>query len=223
MVFLVLVGRRAAAARAVAVFLATVVVGFLLVPASAADYWTHTVWDAGRVGGIEYVRNQSVNGVLTRLLGEEPSTALWFAVAAPLAGAVLLLAAAVWRRGDRDVAVLLAAGSMLLASPISWDHHWVWAAPALLVLVRRAHPVLTGLWALPAPGGLPVPRSRGRGSRADLGVVAARPRRRLRVGAAGDRRSGRRSAGPRTTLIGATSGEARSSARTPWRDRRGVA
>ena len=44
-------------------------------------YWTHTVWDAGRVGGIEYVRNQSVNGVLTRLLGDEPSTALWFAVA----------------------------------------------------------------------------------------------------------------------------------------------
>ncbi|MBJ7359858.1 MAG: hypothetical protein JHD21_21080, partial [Nocardioides sp.] len=96
----------------------------------------------------EYVRNQSVNGVLTRLLGEEPSTALWVAVAAPLAAAVLLLAAAVWRRGDRDVAVLLAAGSMLLASPISWDHHWVWTAPAVLVLARRGHPVLAGAWAL---------------------------------------------------------------------------
>lgn len=147
-VFLVLVGRRAAALRAVAVFGAAVAVGFLLVPASATDYWTTTVWDAGRVGGIEYVRNQSVNGVLTRLLGEEPSTALWMAVAAPLALAVLLLAAAVWRRGDRDVGVLLAAGAMLLASPISWDHHWVWAAPALLVLARRAHPVLTGAWVL---------------------------------------------------------------------------
>lgn len=146
-VFLVLVGRRAAAARAVAVFVSTVLVGLLLVPTSAVDYWTHTVWDAGRVGGIEFVRNQSVNGVLMRLLGQEPPTALWLAVAAPLAVAVLLLAAAVWRRGDRDVAVLLAAGSMLLASPISWDHHWVWAAPALLVLARRARPVLTGLWA----------------------------------------------------------------------------
>ena len=123
-------------------------VGLLLVPVSATDYWTHTVWDAGRVGGIEYVRNQSVNGVLTRLLGEEPSTGLWLAVAGPLAAVVLLLAAAVWRRGERDVAVLLAAGSMLLASPISWDHHWVWAAPALLVLARRAHPVLTGAWVL---------------------------------------------------------------------------
>jgi alpha-1,2-mannosyltransferase len=147
-VLLVLVGRPAAAARAVAVFSSTVVVGFLLVPASAADYWTHTVWNAGRVGGVEYVRNQSVNGVLTRLLGGEPSTAVWLALAGVLAGAVLLLAAAVWRRGDRDVAVLLAAGSMLLASPISWDHHWVWAAPALLVLVPRAHPLLTGLWTL---------------------------------------------------------------------------
>ncbi|MBJ7359857.1 glycosyltransferase 87 family protein, partial [Nocardioides sp.] len=54
-VFLVLVGRRAAAFRAIAVFVATVLVGLLLLPASAADYWTHTVWDPGRVGGIEYV------------------------------------------------------------------------------------------------------------------------------------------------------------------------
>ena len=142
-----------------AVFVATVVIGYLAAPTSAHSYWTHAVWDAGRVGGVEYVRNQSVNGVLTRFLGEEPSTALWFAVAAPLAGLVLLLAAVVWRRGDRDVAVLLAAGSMLLASPISWDHHWVWGAPALLVLVRLAHPVLTAAVGLPAPGGLSLPRA----------------------------------------------------------------
>ena len=146
-VLLVLIGRRTAAVRAMAVFAATVLVGFVLVPSAATTYWTETVWDAGRVGGIEYVRNQSVLGTMTRLLGQEPSTALWLAFAAPVAGAVLVLAALAWRRGARDVAVCLAAGSMLLASPISWDHHWVWGAPALLVLARRAHPVVTVAWA----------------------------------------------------------------------------
>jgi alpha-1,2-mannosyltransferase len=145
---LLLIGRRTAAVRAMLAFAATVLVGFVLVPSSATTYWTETVWDPGRVGGVEYVRNQSALGTMTRLLGEEPSTPLWFAVAAPFAGALLVVAALTWRRGARDVAVLLAAGSMLLASPISWDHHWVWGAPALLVLARRAHPLVTAAWAV---------------------------------------------------------------------------
>jgi alpha-1,2-mannosyltransferase len=147
-VLLVLVGRRVAAFRAMAVFTLTVGLGFVLVPSAAAEYWTRAVWDSGRVGGLEYVRNQSVNGTLTRLLGQEPSTLLWVAVAGPLAAAVLVLAAVVWRRGDPAVSILLAAGSMLLASPVSWDHHWVWGAPALVVLLRRAHPLLAALWVL---------------------------------------------------------------------------
>ena len=99
------------------------------------------LWDAGRVGGIEYIRNQSLNGALTRLLHHQPSTLLWLCVAAPVGAALLGLATLWWRRGDHRLGVLLAAGAMLMCSPISWDHHFVWAAPLLLVLRRRA-PVL---------------------------------------------------------------------------------
>ena len=134
---LVLVGRRADALRAVSAFAATVLVGVVLLPGDAATYWTSALWDSGRVGGVEYIRNQSLNGALTRLLHHEPSTLLWLAVAAPVGAALLALATFWWRRGAHDVAVLLTAGAMLMCSPISWDHHFVWAAPLLLVLWRR--------------------------------------------------------------------------------------
>jgi alpha-1,2-mannosyltransferase len=137
-VLLVLVGRRAAAVRAVAAFAATVLAGVLVVPSDAAAYWTSVVWRAGRVGDVEYVGNQSLLGTTTRLLGHEPSTMLWLAIAAPVGGVLLLVARAWWLRGGRDVAVLVTAGAMLLCSPISWDHHAAWCAPAVLVLWHRA-------------------------------------------------------------------------------------
>lgn len=135
-VLLVLVGRRAAALRAVSAFAATVLVGVVLLPHDAATYWGSAVWHSARVGSLDYVRNQSLLGTLTRLLHHEPSTLLWLALALPLGAALLGLARSWWRRGAPDVAVLVTATAMLLCSPISWDHHLVWAAPALLVLWR---------------------------------------------------------------------------------------
>jgi alpha-1,2-mannosyltransferase len=137
-VLLVLVGRRQAAARAVVTFAGTVAIGFAMAPSSAATYWTDHLVDAGRVGPPALAHNQSVYGALTRLLDGPPSTLLWLAVAGPLAAAVLLVGAAWWRRGDRVLGSCLAAIAMLLASPISWSHHWVWAVPVALVLWERS-------------------------------------------------------------------------------------
>lgn len=145
-VLLVLVGRRTAAGRAVLTFVATVAVGFVAMPSAAVSYWTHVLWDPSRIGGVEFTSNQSVLGVLTRLLGAEPSTLLWLAIAGPLSLGILLVAAAWWRRGARDVGVCLGAISMLVASPISWSHHWVWAAPIALVLARILTPLATAAW-----------------------------------------------------------------------------
>ena len=136
-VLLVLVGRRTAAGRALATFAGTVVIGFLAMPGPAASYWTDGLLDADRVGPPALAHNQSVYGVLTRLLDGPPSTALWLTIAVPLAVGVLLVGAAWWRRGERVLGTCLAAVSMLLASPISWSHHWVWAVPVALVLWER--------------------------------------------------------------------------------------
>jgi alpha-1,2-mannosyltransferase len=137
-VLLVLVGRRSAAGRAVLVFTGTVVAGFVAVPGAAAAYWDDGLVDARRVGPPALAHNQSVYGALTRLLDGPPPTLVWLAVAGPLALAVLVAGAAWWRRGDRVLGTCLGAVAMLLASPVSWSHHWVWAVPVALVVWERS-------------------------------------------------------------------------------------
>jgi alpha-1,2-mannosyltransferase len=134
---LVLVGRRATAGRAVLTFAGTLAVGFVMAPGWAATYWTDGLVDAGRIGPPSLAHNQSVYGALTRLLDGRPPTLVWLAVAVPLSVAVLLVARDLWRRGDPPLGTCLAAVAMLLASPISWSHHWVWAAVLALVLWER--------------------------------------------------------------------------------------
>lgn len=137
-VLLVLVGRRAAAGRAAAVFAATVAVGLAVMPGAAASYWTDGVTDPGRVGPPALAHNQSVTGALTRLLDGPPPTPVWLLVAGPVAVAMVLVAAAWWRRGEPVPATCLAGLAMLVASPVSWSHHWVWAVPVALVLWERS-------------------------------------------------------------------------------------
>jgi alpha-1,2-mannosyltransferase len=136
-VLLVLVGRRAAAGRASVVFLTTVAVGFVLMPGAAVRFWADGLLDAGRVGPPQLAHNQSVFGALTRLLDGPPPTWAWLAIAGPLSVAILVVGAGWWRRGDRILGICLASLAMLLGSPISWSHHWVWALPVALVLWHR--------------------------------------------------------------------------------------
>jgi alpha-1,2-mannosyltransferase len=134
-VLLVLAGRRATAGRALLAFAGTVAIGVAVVPGSA--YWTGNLIDAGRVGPPELAHNQSVFGALTRLLDGPPPTLLWLAVAGPLALAAVVAGAVCWRRGERVLGTGLGASAMLLASPVSWSHHWVWAVPVGLALWER--------------------------------------------------------------------------------------
>ena len=144
-VLLVLIGRRAAAARAVITFVGTVLVGLVAVP-GASTYWSERLVDPTRVGPPSLAHNQSVTGVLTRLLDEPPPTLLWMVVAGPIAIATVVVAAAWWRRGDRVLGAGLGALAMLLASPVAWSHHWVWAVPIALALWERSR-VAAALWA----------------------------------------------------------------------------
>ena len=137
-VLLVLVGRRTAAGRAAIAFAGTVVVGTAAMPGAAAPYWSHGLLDASRVGPPALAHNQSAYGALSRLLDGEPPTLLWLSVAVPPALAVLLLAARRWRAGDQVLGACLGALAMLIASPVSWSHHWVWVVPVALALWERS-------------------------------------------------------------------------------------
>jgi alpha-1,2-mannosyltransferase len=110
----------------------------LIVPDDSITYWTNTVFDADRVGGLAFATNQSLLGALHRLdLPPAMENVSWVA----LVGAVAVLAWLGARRarqaGDQVVALLVAAAAGLLVSPVSWSHHWVWITPAIVVGVHR--------------------------------------------------------------------------------------
>lgn len=111
-------------------------VGFLMTRDASLQYWGETLSDPARIGDLSYVSNQSLNGIFNRLwLDESTTTLLWFATCAVLGLSSLVLMHLLCRRGH-DVAAMLVMGFYaLLASPVSWAHHWVWVAPAIVVLV----------------------------------------------------------------------------------------
>jgi alpha-1,2-mannosyltransferase len=143
----------AAAATAVVTFAAVTGAGMLLAPADSVTYWHTTIFDPDRIGGAAFVTNQSLRGALTRLGLPE---GLWFALVA----ALLVMA---WhgarRAGEPVVALLLVAAAGLLASPVSWSHHWVWIVPAVAALAGRWAVLTTAVFSV---GHRFLPHARGR-------------------------------------------------------------
>ena len=108
---------------------------FVLLPEASTRYWLHTLPDTGRIGSAYYAANESFKAVVSRFAPPDPlESALWLgAVAVMLIVAVVAIRLAL-SRGDLVTALLATATAVLLASPVSWSHHWVWVAPALMVL-----------------------------------------------------------------------------------------
>lgn len=139
---LLLAGRRRAAAQATAVALAVTGLAALVDPAASRFYWTRALWDTSRVGRLDYVSNQSLQGVLARL--GETGRPLW---ALAVLGTLCVWA---WRgrraalAGDWTAAFALTGAAACLVSPITWVHHLVWLLPSFAVLLRAGHRRLAG-------------------------------------------------------------------------------
>jgi len=125
--FFLLRGDRRAAVTAVVSFACVTVAGFLFNPKGSVTYWTSTVFNPNRIGKVTQESNQSVNGLLSRV-GIERGL-LWLVL---VCGAVVLGAMAVRRAVHPVDALGLNAFVVLLSSPVSWSHHWVWCVPVLL-------------------------------------------------------------------------------------------
>src|SRR4029077_8016758 len=79
----------------------------------------------------------SLRGVLTRLAGSVSSGTLpWIAAAVLVVIAGLGAGALLYRARQPVPAMLACALTGLLVSPLSWDHHWVWVAPGLALLLH---------------------------------------------------------------------------------------
>lgn len=121
-------------------FLAVTLLGFLLAPADSREYWFHALENTSRVGNFWYAGNESLRGVLPRLgLPPGPSSVAWDLL-------VVLFAVVCWlavrrrtARGDTLGSVVATGLFGLLISPVSWTHHWVWVAPALIWALGLSH------------------------------------------------------------------------------------
>ena len=144
---LVLLARREwrAAATMTGTALAVTAACWALWPAESTEFFTRAMWDPGRAGFADYSGNQNLKGAVARWLPEAAWTPVWAVCAlGAVVGAWLLLRRldrVRTRTGDGDddglvlclqVCVAMMAG--LLVSPISWSHHWVWCAPAIIAL-----------------------------------------------------------------------------------------
>ena len=113
---------------------------WLASPSESWRFFTSAMFDTSRTGFAEFAGNQSLKGTIARLAPESAWVPLWAVCAvAVLAGTWFLLRRLNALRAQDDdlvlelqVVVTMVMG--LLVSPVSWTHHWVWCAPALLVL-----------------------------------------------------------------------------------------
>ncbi|MGW1682056.1 glycosyltransferase 87 family protein [Saccharopolyspora sp. NPDC002376] len=116
-------------------FAATVLIGLIAAPKDSADWWLDSMFSTGDSLGTVYAGNLTLRSLLAKqsLTGFELNS-LW------VLGSLLLLALAVLgmryalRTSNVALAVCLNAVWVLLVSPISWSHHWVWAGPTLALL-----------------------------------------------------------------------------------------
>lgn len=102
----------------------------------------------------DYQSNSSLKGVIQRLFTSQEAmdnngmliNVLWLVAALTVIGLGSALILAQMRRGLLVDAHLTTATIMLLISPVSWSHHWVWLSLIVPVLVYRAWSWRNSTW-----------------------------------------------------------------------------
>jgi len=142
--FFLLRGDRRAVAVGLLGFASATALGAVLAPRDSLRYWTWAVFAVDRIGKPANASNQSLRAVVARLgLTEPVGVAVWAVATVVIVGLAAVAARRALRASQPGLALVLVAIAGLLASPMSWSHHWVWCVPALLVLAHlgRDHPV----------------------------------------------------------------------------------
>jgi alpha-1,2-mannosyltransferase len=138
--FLLLKREWGAALRSVGAFAVTIGLGALIAPRDSWQFWSGGFMNLSRFGAQALVGgdNQSLNGALMRLSHDaSPSPILTLVMSASVMTLGVIASKRQIDMGDHVAGLVCIAFASLLASPISWTHHWVWIVPLLLVTVSR--------------------------------------------------------------------------------------
>ena len=131
-VYLLLTRRWRAALVAAGTALGATLLAAAVAPDASREFWTSALWDTDRVGRLDFISNQSLQGVVARLDPLHPSRVAW------LAAVLVVLAVWAWRvrrsGGDPVTGLALTGVVGCLVSPVTWVHHLVWLIPALVLL-----------------------------------------------------------------------------------------
>jgi alpha-1,2-mannosyltransferase len=140
--YLLLARRFREAVGVIIGFVATIAIGFVVLPKDSVKWWIDGLVVQGsgtRAGFPAWEGNQSLQGIITRLSGSlTAGNHIWLVSAALVLILGVTAAAVLDRAGYPLPAILTASLTGLLASPISWDHHWVWVGPAVAVFGHYA-------------------------------------------------------------------------------------
>jgi alpha-1,2-mannosyltransferase len=167
LLYLIASGRRRAVLTTVVTGLVVTLLSAVVLPGASATFWGRLAHgDTGLGGSIVYYTNQSVMADVVRILGlGSGAAAAGLAISAVVAALGVWTAARWHRLGEVRLAVSLCGVASLLASPVSWMHHFVWVVPLALCLLegsllRSASPPEDPVQVVTAPkphrGGLPV-------------------------------------------------------------------
>lgn len=152
----------ASALRALGAGVVTVVVSTIVLPHEVVTYFTSALWDTSRPGAPESEWNQSLSGLVARVMHDVPGAGLvrLLVIAAALVAGVFVTAALL-RRDDDVGAVLVIFVTTGAVSPVTWYHHLVlaplfavWAILATRGWAKGLYPAiaaqafLLGLWVL---------------------------------------------------------------------------
>jgi hypothetical protein len=122
---------RAAVTMTVTALVATLV-GFVADWSGSLTFWFGSAGGVHAVGDTDALVNQSLAGALAR--AGHPQTALWLVLVLIL---LVFVVVAVRKAESAPLAMVIVAGFGLIASPISWGHHWVYVVPAVVVLAAN--------------------------------------------------------------------------------------
>ncbi|MFE3055480.1 mannosyltransferase [Nocardia sp. NPDC059239] len=117
-------------------FAGTIGLTFLLTPGETRRYFGELVGDPGRIGPVGSVINQSLRGALSRLAGHDIGSGLLWKTSVLVTAVLAFFAWRALRSDDRLGTLIIVQLFGLMASPISWSHHWVCLVPLILWLLH---------------------------------------------------------------------------------------
>jgi alpha-1,2-mannosyltransferase len=114
------------------------VIGFVVSWTGSLHYWFGSSGGARAISASAYFTNQTIDGMLTRwALPHLVQSGLWLLLSLALAAIAAIGIRRATRIGDTALAVVIIGALGLMISPTSWSYHWVYVAPALVVLAGQ--------------------------------------------------------------------------------------